>query len=139
VRNIYLILLITGLNYQSCKNKNIQPDEGSSSVPTNKTVFDGRIIKSEIVSATFDQELLYGIWTVSNTDPTCAFEITEKIFLYCDYDGNGERQYKVYKDSIYLYDSTLIYRGSIISVSKDSLVIKWEDRESPDILLRWQE
>ena len=98
-----------------------------------------RFRKSEIVSPTFEPELLFGVWTLSADAPACEFEINRKRLLLCDYDGNGERLYKIKKDSIFLDNPTLIFKGRILSVSKDSLVIHWQENDKPEILLRWKE
>ena len=98
-----------------------------------------RFKKSEIIEPTFDPELLFGVWTISYEAPACEFEISKKRLLLCDYDGDGERLYKIKKDSIFLDNPTLIFKGRILSVSKDSLVIHWQENDKPEILLRWKE
>ena len=98
-----------------------------------------RFKKSEIIAPTFDPNLLFGVWTRSADAPACEFEINKKRLLLCDYDGDGERLYKIKKDSIFLDNPTLIFKGRILSVSKDSLVIHWQENDKPEILLRWKE
>jgi hypothetical protein len=98
-----------------------------------------RFTKSEIIAPTFDHNLLFGVWAFSDDAPACEFEINKKRLMLCDYDGNGERLYKINKDSIFLDNPNLIFKGRILSVSKDSLVIHWQENDKPEILLRWKE
>ncbi len=99
--------------------------------------FNRRFTSSSFSSSTLRKEDFLGIWTISNDDPACAFEITEKWFFYCDFDGNAERYYKVKEDSIFLDDETF-REGRILKTTHDSLVILWDGNDQPEIKIRWK-
>jgi hypothetical protein len=103
-------------------------------MPDKKRPFN----KSEIVNPSFDEKLIFGVWGASLDDPACEFEINKDRFLLCDYDGDGERIYSITGDSIYLKNPTLIFKGKILRVTTDSLVIHWQNNQEPEVLLRWR-
>ena len=94
--------------------------------------------KSEISDPSFDKELLFGVWGASLEDPACEFEINEKRLLLCDYDGDGERIYLITGDSIFLNNPMLVFKGKILKITRDSLVIHWQENEEAQVLLRWK-
>jgi hypothetical protein len=102
-------------------------------VPSTKQKF----IKSEIINPDFDTALIFGIWGTSLTAPACEFEITANHLLLCDYDGDGQRFYKIIGDSILLDNPTLVFKGKILRVTKDSLILHWQNNDKPEVLLKW--
>ncbi|MBC7384038.1 MAG: hypothetical protein H7296_13800 [Bacteroidia bacterium] len=94
---------------------------------------------SKITKPNFDTHLLFGIWADKTDASSCNFEINADHMLYCDYDGNGERLYTINGDSIFLDNPTLIFKGKILSVTKDSLVIHWQNNKTAERLVRWIE
>lgn len=153
MRQILIHLTVLTLFLSSCgsrdgKSKTIEIKQDTLPVTTlakesaeqvEEPLPNQRFGKSEIIAPTFDPKLLFGVWTLSDDAPACEFEINKKRLLLCDYDGDGERLYKINKDSIFLDNPTLIFKGRILSVSKDSLVIHWQENDKPEILLRWKE
>ena len=110
-------------------------NESEYEVPPPNTRFG----KSQIINSRFDPKLIFGVWTHSHKDPACEFEINEKRLLLCDYDGDGERLYRIENDSLLLDNPWSIFRGKIVSVNKDTMVIHWQENESPEILLKWKD
>jgi|JI7StandDraft_1071085.scaffolds.fasta_scaffold98114_2 hypothetical protein len=98
-----------------------------------------RFGKSEIINPKFEKKLILGVWTKSYEDPSCVFEINENSLLLCDYDGDGERLYKIIGDSIFLDNPHTIFQGRIIDATGNKLIIHWQENESPETLLRWRE
>jgi hypothetical protein len=96
-----------------------------------------RFGKSAIINSKFDTKLLFGIWVKSNDDPACDFQWNEKVFSFCDYDGNPDRLYKVNGDSLFLDNPYLIFKGRIINATKDTLIIHWQENEKPETFVRW--
>jgi hypothetical protein len=149
LRQLLILLTVLTISISSCsskddksKTKEIKQDTlptTSPKEPEEEPLPNQRFKKSEVIAPTFDPNLLFGVWTLSADAPACEFEINKKRLLLCDYDGNGERHYKINKDSIFLDNPTLIFKGRILSVSKDSLVIHWQENDKPEILLRWKE
>ena len=105
----------------------------------NEPLPNKRFGKSEIINPKFDPNLIFGVWTFSHDAPACEFEINEKRILLCDYDGDGERFYRIINDSIFLDNPSLIFKGKILNSTNDSLIIHWQQNEKPEILLRWKE
>lgn len=151
-QNLTLLTILTlsicsyGCNDHGSKSKEAKQEKLEATIVQKERIDtleeplpNQRFKKSKIVVPTFDPNLLFGVWTLSPDAPACEFEINEKRLLLCDYDGNGERLYKISKDSIFLDNPTLIFKGRILSVSKDSLVIHWQENDKPEILLRWKE
>ncbi len=129
----YLALLI------SCTESKVKISSTSTEVDSGPkaTVNKQKFLKSEIISPSFDKELIFGVWGTSIDAPACEYEINEKRLLLCDYDGDGERLYKIFGDSILLDNPTLIFRGRILKLTNDSLIIHWQNNKAPEILLRW--
>jgi len=94
---------------------------------------------SEIVNPLFPKNQILGTWTTSQENPSCDFLITERSFIYCDYDGNGERLYRIVKDSIYLDEAEGIRKGRILNASGDTLVLRWDEYADVDLtFIRWK-
>lgn len=98
-----------------------------------------RFKKSEIISCSFKKEALFGVWTTSHDNPACDFELSAKKFLLCDYDGDGSRLYKIEKDTLYLDNPFVLFKGLILKATGDTLVIHWQENENPETLLRWKD
>lgn len=98
-----------------------------------------RFGKSVIINSAFDTSLIFGVWTKSYDDPACDFELDARRFLICDYDGDGERLYKIIGDSIFLDNPYNIFRGKILNAVGGSLVIHWQNNEYADSLFRMKQ
>lgn len=138
------IILIVSIVLSSCSGKT-QVDNVSkttniaSSDSLLRTHVVGReFTRSQIINPNFEKDLIFGVWGTSLDAPACDFEIDEKRFLLCDYDGDGERMYLIIGDSIFLDNPTLIFKGKILKVNIDSLTIHWQETKSPEVLLRWK-
>ncbi|CAL2092305.1 exported hypothetical protein [Tenacibaculum sp. 190524A05c] len=104
----------------SCKNHIDNSKE--KEVPLNF------IKKKENINLT----LLYGVWAYDITDPHAVFSIDEKEFFIVDSDHLGNSKtyaYVVKENTLELEDENLIKSIRIISLTKDSLKIKWNDNE----------
>ena len=104
----------------------------------NEPLPNKRFGKSEIIKSKFDPNLIFGVWALSYDDPACNFEINKKRILLCDYDGDGERLYRIVYDSIFLDNPSLIFKGKILKSTQDTLVIHWQQNEKSETLLRWK-
>ena len=143
--NKMIILWVIALMITACDGRKIQVDEtlktdsipAFDSLPENDYV-KREFIKSEIIDPAFDKELIFGVWGTSLDAPACDFEIDKDRYLICDYDGDGERIYLITGDSIFLKNPTLIFKGKILKVNKDSLIIHWQENKEPEVLLRWE-
>ncbi|KAA2239560.1 hypothetical protein F0L74_25520 [Chitinophaga agrisoli] len=98
-----------------------------------------RFKSSEIINSAFPTAHILGTWTHSLDEPGCDFLINAQAFMYCDYDGNGERLYRIEADSIFLDEAATIRKGRILIASGDTLAIRWDElRDMPDTLIRWR-
>lgn len=137
-----ILFLFICLSLSCNEERNVLFKQKASSVKdeqADKSLPNQHFGKSEIVKPNFDPQLLFGIWADKKDASSCNFEINKTRVLYCDYDGNGERLYKINEDSIFLDNPTLIFAGKIIRLTKDSLVIHWQNNKKPERLVRWIE
>ena len=155
MKSLILLVLLATLVMYGCSPKSKPKDLNNSPVDSpviNKKIFikgdpenyndslpNKRFKKSEIISSSFKKEALFGIWTTSNDNPACDFTLSEKEFFFCDYDGDGSRFYKIVKDTIFLDNPYLIFKGLILKATGDTLQIQWQENENPQTLIRWKD
>jgi hypothetical protein len=94
--------------------------------------------KSQVIKPVFDTKLLYKIWTLDPNGPHADFWLTEKDFYVVDYDGDGAMPYLIEQDSILIFYNDFIQKGRIMNVTRDSLVIQWEEIELPTSYVIWE-
>lgn len=82
------------------------------------------------VETTLDTTLLFETWTLDNEGPHADFVFSPKSFFVVDYDGNGDMPYELKGNRLKIYYNDFIQEGEILSVSKDSLRIRWRDAET---------
>jgi hypothetical protein len=119
--------------------ESVESENQAAELSENNLLPNTRFGKSEIINSKFDPKLIFGVWTLSYDDPACNFEINEKSLLLCVYDGDGERLYRIIGDSIYLDNPALIFKGKILNAIKDTLIIHWQQNDTPETLLRWKD
>ncbi|THU34874.1 hypothetical protein FAM09_23050 [Niastella caeni] len=156
MKSFILIALFCTLVMYACSDKPEQKDSNTNSTADspsvskkifikgdpanyNDTLPNKRFKRSEIVSCSFKKEALFGTWTTSYENPACDFKIDEKEYFLCDYDGDGSRLYKIVKDTLFLDNPYLIFKGLILKATGDTLVIHWQENEEPEKLLRWKD
>ncbi|AWH83649.1 hypothetical protein HYN59_00305 [Flavobacterium album] len=79
------------------------------------------------VETSLDTTLLFNAWTLDNEGPHADFVFSPKSFFVVDYDGNGDMPYELKGNHLKIYYNDFIQEGEILSVSKDSLKIRWRD------------
>lgn len=94
--------------------------------------------KSSIINPTIDTTQLFKIWTIDPDGPHADFWFKPTDFFVVDYDGNGAMPYILNRDSLTIFYNDFIQKGKIVSVSKDTLKIIWNDAESPTEYLEWK-
>ncbi len=73
-----------------------------------------------------DTHLLFNIWTTDPDGPHADFEISDKDFYVVDYDGDGSMPYTLEGNGLTVYYNDFVQKGTIKSLTKDSLEILWE-------------
>lgn len=136
---LLLSFVVFGVLFYSCKNNQTQLDNFESKLNLKDSLPNKRFSKSEIINSKFNTKFIFGTWTLSYNEPACSFQINEKCFSFCDYDGNGERLYKIIVDSIFLDNPYLIFKGKILQATGDTLIIHWQNNQIPETLLRWKD
>ena len=91
-----------------------------------------------ILKTTVDTTLLFGIWTSNPDGPHADFELSKKSFFIVDYDGDGDMPYTLTDKKLKIFYNDFTQDGEIISVSKDSLKIKWIDANDATNYSRWK-
>ncbi|GJM60752.1 hypothetical protein [Persicobacter diffluens] len=67
--------------------------------------------------------------------PHADFWFKPNEFYVVDYDGDGAMPYILKEDSLTIFYNDFIQKGVILSVSKDTLKIYWDDTMHPTIQL----
>ncbi len=94
--------------------------------------------KSIITNPIVDTTELFKIWTLDPDGPHADFWFKSTEFYVVDYDGDGAMHYLLNRDSLTLFYNDFIQKGKIVSVSKDTLKIHWNDTERPTQYLEWK-
>lgn len=91
-----------------------------------------------IVNPTIDTAQLFRIWTLDPDGPHADFRIQKEHFYVVDYDGDGRMPYIFKKDSLTIYYNDFIQKGRVLKVTKDTLIIKWDDADEPTSYIEWR-
>ncbi len=94
--------------------------------------------KTLITNPTVDTTQLFKIWTLDPDGPHADFWFKPNEFYVVDYDGDGAMAYKLDKDSLTIYYNDFVQKGRIVSVSKDTLKIRWNETETPTKYVEWK-
>ena len=94
--------------------------------------------KTIITNPTVDTTQLFKIWTLDPAGPHANFWFKSTEFYVLDYDGDGAMPYLLNRDSLIIFYNDFIQKGKIVSVSKDTLKIQWNNTESPTQYLEWK-
>jgi hypothetical protein len=92
-----------------------------------------------IINTSLDTALLFGIWTSDPDGAHADFDFTRKSFYIVDYDGNGDMPYHLIGDQLTIYYNDFIQEGQILSVTRDTLKLRWKDYDEPNFYVRWKE
>jgi hypothetical protein len=94
--------------------------------------------KTLITNPTVDTTQLFKIWALDPNGPHADFWIKPTVFYVVDYDGDGAMPYRLDKDRLTIYYNDFVQKGRIVSVSKDSLKIYWDETESLTKYVEWK-
>lgn len=90
-----------------------------------ETVNINRPEQTTITNPAFDTTHLFKIWTLDPDGPHADFWFKRTEFYVVDYDGNGAMPYILNQDSLTIFYNDFVQKGKIVSVSKDTLKIRW--------------
>ena len=93
---------------------------------------------TQIINPSIDTSMLFKIWTLDPDGPHADFRITKKEFYVVDYDGDGSMPYILNGDSLTIYYNDFIQKGKVLKVTKDSLIIIWNDVDGPTGFIEWR-
>ncbi len=85
-----------------------------------------------------NNSLLFKIWTADPLAPHADFVIKPHEFYVVDFDGNGSRKYKVDGNQLSVFFDSHVQKGSILSLTRQQLVILWEGAEEPVTYTEWK-
>jgi hypothetical protein len=91
-----------------------------------------------VINSTIDTSILFSIWTSDPSGPHADFVFSGKSFFVVDYDGNGDMPYILIDKKLKVFYNDFVQEGEIISVSKDTLKIKWKDYEFINNYVKWK-
>lgn len=95
--------------------------------------------KTVITNPTVDTTLLFKIWTLDPDGPHADFWLKPTEFYVVDYDGDGAMPYLLDQDSLTIFYNDFIQKGRIVSVSRDTLKILWNETEHPTNYVKWKD
>ncbi len=105
-------------------------DEGKAvEAPDNTDEMPGERPEESIADTQLDTTLLFETWTSDPEAPHADFVFSPKSFYIVDYDGDGDMPYELKGDHLKIYYDDFIQYGEILSVTKDSLAIRWRDAD----------
>lgn len=88
-------------------------------------------------SSRFKEADIYGDWANSNKDSTCVYSITPDVFIYCDRGESGKTAYNFADGTFVLFEEDWSsYEGKVLIAENDTLIIKWEGVDTPDVKVR---
>ena len=93
--------------------------------------------KEDVVAV--DLDLLYGVWASDVSDPHAEFMINTDEFYLADTDGDASYKYTLENNLLKVFYKNATQSGEIISVTKDSLKIKWGDTDTITKYVRFPE
>lgn len=85
----------------------------------------------------FKEKDIYGQWANSPHDSTCVYKITPDVFMHCDRGDSGMLAYNFADDTILFFEEDgSSYEAKILRADSDTLIIKWEGIDAPDVKIR---
>jgi hypothetical protein len=94
--------------------------------------------KTVITNPTFDTTHLFKTWTLDPDGPHADFWFNRTEFYVVDYDGNGAMPYILNQDSLTIFYNDFVQKGLIVSISKDTLIIRWDETGKPTEYVEWK-
>jgi len=91
-----------------------------------------------VIHSAIDTSMLFSIWTSDPKGPHADFVFSSTSFFVVDYDGNGAMPYVLQDKKLKVYYNDFIQEGEIMSVSKDTLKIKWKDSNDINNYVKWK-
>ncbi len=85
-----------------------------------------------------NNSLLFKIWTADPLAPHADFVIKPQEFYLVDFDGNGSRTYKMDGNQLFVFYDSYVQKGSILSLTRQQLVILWEGAEELVTYTEWK-
>jgi hypothetical protein len=130
-------------SYNSGYNELANPNK-EKSFPISDYNTDNKDVKNinrpskTVINSAIDTSLLFAIWTSDPNGPHADFVFSSKSFFVVDYDGDGDMPYTLLDKKLKVYYNDFIQEGEIISVSKDTLKIKWKGYDYINNYVRWK-
>ncbi len=90
-------------------------------------IISPELVKFKKEAKLIDLNLLYGVWAYDINDPHAEFMINKDEFYLADSDGDGSFKYSIRDNLLKVFYNEATQEGELISVSQDSLKIKWKD------------
>jgi hypothetical protein len=84
-----------------------------------------------------DTSLLFTIWTSDPAGPHADFVFSSKSFYVVDYDGDGDMPYEIKGRSLKIFYNDFVKDGQFVSVTADTLKIKWREFDFVNSYVKW--
>lgn len=149
---IFILLAFSLFSCQNKDNKNNKMDNHTIQIQDtivgkqellyrdtiNGNQIEKSIKKTIVINSKIDTAYLFGVWTENRNSPHADFLINKNEFYIADYDGDGSFRYLINGNEIEIFYKDFSRKGLIYSVSKDSLIIKWNDDEQVSKYARYK-
>jgi len=93
--------------------------------------------KTSTVKTQLDTTALFHSWTKDPNGPCTDFVISKESFYIADYDGDGAMPYELIERNLKVFYNDFIQEGEIISVTNDTLKIRWKGINDISAYVRW--
>ncbi|MDD3162127.1 MAG: hypothetical protein PHX49_09415 [Bacteroidales bacterium] len=93
--------------------------------------------KTSTVQTQLDTTALFQSWVKDPNGPCTDFVISNKSFYIADYAGDGAMPYELIEKKLKVFYNDFIQEGEIISVTTDTLKIRWKDIDEVTAYVRW--
>lgn len=146
-----LIYILFVFSLFSCQNKGINNKKANiqtiqiqdSIVGKQELLHQDTINEKQIGKTTFKNQIIdttyfFGVWAENRSNPHADFLINKNEFYIADYDGDGSLPYLLNGNTIEIFYKDFSRKGLIYSVSKDTLIIKWNDDEQVSKYARYK-
>ncbi len=94
--------------------------------------------KKSVIKTTLDTSLLFDVWVSDTTAPVADFDVSQKFWNIQDYDGDSQIPYILEDKNLKIYYNDFLQEVKILSLSKDTIVIKWADFDKETYYVRWR-
>jgi hypothetical protein len=120
---------IVSLNKKETNKITLVFEHGAFPRKKETIIISPELVKFKELVKPIDLNLFYGVWAYNISDPHAQFMINKDEFYLADSGGDSSFKYTLEENHLKIFYNESTQSGEVISVSKDSLQIKWGNEE----------